>query len=123
MQAIDRFRRRGPLAATLVALACLVQGAPAAAGSPHPPGWDQHKHHHGQHHRHYRYAPPPRYVVVDRLPYGGRHVVYRGAPYYYHGGYWYRPQGAMYAMIAPPAGLVIDSRGVLLTAQVPLLRW
>lgn len=131
MQAKPEPRRRGPLAAALVALACLVQAAPVTADSPHARDWDRHEHEYKHKHKHkhtyyqhphYRYAPP-HYVVVERLPYGSRHVVYRGAPYYYHGGYWYRPHGELYARVAPPAGLIIDARGVTLAARVPLVRW
>lgn len=125
MQATLEPRRRGPLVAALVALGCLVQAAPAVADPPHSRGLDRHEYKHNHKydpHPHYRYAPP-HYVVVERLPYGSRHVVYRGAPYYYHGGYWYRPQGALYARVARPAGLIIDARGVTLAARVPLVRW
>ncbi|MBK7904689.1 MAG: hypothetical protein IPJ97_18570 [Proteobacteria bacterium] len=64
-----------------------------------------------------------RYVVVDRLPRGCRHVYYRGQPYYYHGAHWYRPYGARFVAVAPPAGVIIDGRGVTFTAWVPLVRW
>lgn len=100
-------------------LLCLVQAAPASAGSPppYPRGWSNHAHHA----RHY-YAGP-RYVVVERLPRGCRHVVYRGQPYYYHGTNWYRPYGVGFIAVAPPVGVIIDGRGVTLAAQVPLVRW
>jgi hypothetical protein len=101
-------------------LLCLVQAVPASAGSPphYPPGW-----HHSQRHGQHRYDSR-RYVVVDRLPHGCRHVDYRGQPYFYHGANWYRPYGARFVAVAPPAGVVIiDGRGVTLAAQVPLVRW
>jgi hypothetical protein len=116
MKASRTARHAGSLAAGLL---CLLQAVPASAGSPphYPPGWSQHPHH-APHH----YAGP-RYVVVDRLPRGCRHVAYRGQPYYYHGGNWYRPYGVRFVAVAPPVGVVIDGRGVTLAARVPLVRW
>jgi hypothetical protein len=106
---------------SLFGLLALAQGAPALAGSPphYPPGWQHRPPPASYYHPH----PGQRYVVVDRLPHGCRHVVYRGQPYYYQGANWYRPYGARFAMVAPPAGLIIDSRGMTLAAWVPLVRW
>jgi Family of unknown function (DUF6515) len=100
-------------------LLCLVQTAPASAGSPppYPPG-----RHHSAHYSQRHYAGP-RYVVVDRLPRGCRHVVYRGQPYYYHGASWYRPHGVRFVAVAPPIGVIVDGRGATLAARVPLVRW
>jgi len=63
--------------------------------------------------------------VVERLPRGYRPVHYRGDRYYYQGGYWYQPYGPQFVMVAPPAGLIIDSRGIsgYVSAQVPIVRW
>jgi hypothetical protein len=100
-------------------LLCLAQAAPASAGSPppYPPGRSHHPHH----------APGfyagPRYVVVDRLPRGCRHVVHRGQRYYYHGASWYQPYGVRFVAVAPPAGVIIDGRGVALAVRLPLVRW
>ena len=120
-----RFAGKALGAAAALGLLALVAAAPAQAGSPGAPP-------HGHYHRpvhvhpgygpHYR-GPGPRYVVVDRLPRGCRHVVYRGQPYYYRGSDWYRPQGVRFVAVAPPAGLIIDSRGVTLAARVPIVRW
>lgn len=106
-------------AALAAGLLCLVQATPASAGSPahHRPGWHQPPHH-GRHHH-----GGPRYVVVDRLPHGCRHVYYRGQPYYYRGSHWYQPYGVRFVAVAPPAGVIIDNRGVTLSAWVPLVRW
>jgi hypothetical protein len=41
---------------------------------------------------------PPRYRVVH----------YHGSPYYYAGGYWYRPYGRRYVVTDPPVGLVVS---------------
>jgi hypothetical protein len=133
MNALQTTRYAAVIAAGLL---CLGQAAPASAGSPppYPPGWSRHQHHarhhavlHARHHaaqhaRHH-YAGP-RYVVVDRLPRGCRHVVYRGQPYYYRGANWYQPYGGHFVAVAPPAGVIfIDGRAVMLAAQVPLARW
>ena len=121
MNALQTTRYAALIAAGLL---CLVQAAPASAGSPppYPPGWSRHAHHAPHHARHHHAGP--RYVVVDRLPRGCRHVVYRGQPYYYHGANWYQPYGGHFFAVAPPAGAIfIDGRGVTLAAQVPLVRW
>ncbi len=65
-----------------------------------------------------------RVVVVERLPYGHRYIDHRGHRYYYdRRGQWYEPYGAAYVHIAPPAGIVIDSRGIAVVANVPIVRW
>lgn len=113
-------RRNTRYAAVFAAgLLCLAQATAAFAGSPphYPPGW-HHSPHHGRH-----YYEGPRYVAVDRLPHGCRHVYYRGQPYFYHGANWYRPYGVRFVVVAPPAGVIIDGRGVTLSAWVPLVRW
>ena len=72
---------------------------------------------HGRRHVHDVY-------VVRRLPYGYRHVDYRGYRYFYdRAGRWYRPYEGGYTYVAPPAGLVIDSRGIAVVANVPIVRW
>nr|WP_133751955.1 DUF6515 family protein [Pseudomonas sp. LP_7_YM] len=50
----------------------------------------------------------PRYrpgYEIDRMPGGYSRVPYRGNDYFYSGGYWYRPQGPRYVVIAPPRGV------------------
>jgi hypothetical protein len=113
-------RRTSQNAAVILAsLLCLMQVAPALAGSPppHAQGGRDHPHHA----RHYQAGP--RYVMVDQLPRGCRHVVHRGRPYYYYGANWYQPYGVRFVVVAPPAGIVIDGRGITLAAQVPVVRW
>jgi hypothetical protein len=39
------------------------------------------------------------------MPGGYSRVPYRGNDYFYSGGYWYRPQGPRYVVIAPPRGV------------------
>ncbi len=132
-------RRTIGLLGTLGCAALFLQAAPALAGSPpytmtrdyrhhddddyhHGRHADQHRDRHCDHGRHY---DTRRVVVVDRLPRGHRTVHYHGARYYHHDGHWYQPYGPQYMMVAAPAGLVIDSRGVsgFVAAEFPLVRW
>lgn len=39
------------------------------------------------------------------MPGGYSRVPYRGNDYFYSGGYWYRPQGPRYVVVAPPHGV------------------
>src|SRR5450830_1781049 len=41
--------------------------------------------------------------VIDRFPDRNWRVPYRGQDYFFSGGYWYRPQGSRYIVVAPPA--------------------
>ncbi|MCP1512968.1 DUF6515 family protein [Pseudomonas rhodesiae] len=43
--------------------------------------------------------------VVDRFPDRNYRVPYRGQDYFFSGGYWYRPQGPRYVVVAPPYGI------------------
>ena len=82
---------------------------------------DRHRHDRDCDHRH---REARQVYIVERLPYGHRHIDYRGARYYYdRHGHWYRPHRGAWARIAPPAGLVIDSRGIAVVAHVPIVRW
>jgi hypothetical protein len=55
---------------------------------------------------HGQYYPRPG-VNVRIAPPGGFALQYRGSPYYYHGGTWYRPWGPRYEVIRPPFGIGI----------------
>jgi hypothetical protein len=55
-------------------------------------------------HNHYY---PPRGYAVGALPRGYVTVNYRGGPYYYHGGVWYRPGGGRYVVVRPAIGLYV----------------
>lgn len=46
--------------------------------------------------------------TVDRFPDRYWKVPYRGQDYFYSGGYWYRPQGPNYVVVAPPYGARVD---------------
>src|SRR5689334_17874479 len=50
---------------------------------------------------------PVRGYVAPALPRGYVNVRYRGAPYYFYGGTWYRPYGPRYIVARPPFGIGI----------------
>jgi len=56
---------------------------------------------------HDRYYPQPGYRVPVR-PSGGYELRYRGSPYYYSGGIWYRPWGPRYEVVRPPFGIGVS---------------
>jgi hypothetical protein len=54
------------------------------------------------------WGPGPHYRPgqrVDRFPGDNYRVPYRGSEYYYSSGYWYRPNGPGYVVVAPPRGI------------------
>lgn len=54
------------------------------------------------------WGPGPQHrpgYVVDRFPDRNYRVPYRGQDYFFSGGYWYRPQGPRYVVVAPPYGI------------------
>lgn len=54
------------------------------------------------------WGPGPQYrpgYTVDRFPGQQYRVPYRGQDFFYSGGYWYRPQGPRYVVVAPPYGI------------------
>ncbi|WP_248806337.1 DUF6515 family protein [Pseudomonas sp. MWU13-2100] len=54
------------------------------------------------------WGPGPQYrpgYVIDRFPDRNWRVPYRGQDYFFSGGYWYRPQGERYIVVAPPRGI------------------
>lgn len=55
---------------------------------------------------HNRYYPPRGYAVAA-LPRGYVTVNYRGGPYYYHQGIWYRPGGGRFVVVRPAIGLYV----------------
>lgn len=55
---------------------------------------------------HNRYYPA-RGQIVASVPRAARSVRYRGVPYYYNGGSWYRPSGPRFTIVAPPFGLIV----------------
>ena len=61
-------------------------GRPGGNWGPHPSNWR------------------PGYVV-DRVPSGYYRVPWRGSDYFFNDGYWYRPHGARYVVVAPPYGV------------------
>ena len=109
-------RRPGlPSLATLATVALLAAVPAVADPPPHARAWG-----HPSRHDH----DVRRVYVVERLPYDHRHVDLRGYRYYYdRRGQWYEPYGAAYVRVAPPAGIVIDPRGIAVVANVPIVRW
>jgi len=59
------------------------------------------------HFGHNRYYPPAG-VGFRVLPSGYYTTRFRGAPYYFHEGIWYRHGGLGYTVVRPPAGLFIN---------------
>lgn len=59
------------------------------------------------HFGHNRYYPRPG-VPYRSLPSGYYTTRFRGTPYYFHGGTWYRHGSAGYVVIRPPLGLYIN---------------
>jgi hypothetical protein len=103
-------RSRSTLAA-LALLAALVQPAsaqdhgwrhgpgPGPGGRPEPLLLDPRYHHD-------HYYPPYGYAVPV-LPTGAVSVAYRGAPWYFHGGVWFRGGGGRFVVSVPPVGIVV----------------
>lgn len=93
----------------------LGAGAAQAAGNPHRNRDDGRNDHRGQpqqrvdsridnrysHNRSY----PSRGYVAPALPLGYHSVRYRGSPYYFSRGAWYRPYGPRFVVVAPPIGI------------------
>ncbi|WP_263264790.1 DUF6515 family protein [Pseudomonas sp. RIT-PI-S] len=71
------------------------------AGGDRDHGWDPHGHGNG-------WGPGPQYRPgqrIDRFPGDNYRVPYRGNDYFYSSGYWYRPNGPGYVVVAPPRGI------------------
>lgn len=59
-------------------------------------------------HGHNRYYPPRGYVA-PALPRHYRVIPYRGVPYYYNSGIWYRRGGVGFTVIVPPFGIIVPA--------------
>ena len=59
---------------------------------------------HRYNHDHYY---PARGAYVGALPPGARSLTYRGSPYFFQGGAWYRSYGPRYVVVRPPLGISI----------------
>lgn len=87
----------------LVAIPASADSYKKGYGHGRPPAgyaWD------GRHH-HDRYYPA-RGRVVYAPPAGYRVVKYRGVPYRYYSGSWYRPYGTRFIVAAPSVGLMVS---------------
>lgn len=108
-------------AATLLALAAFAFSPPADAS---PRGYERggygyhrpYKHWHRHHYRGPRYYAPgfwgPRIslgFVAPLLPAGYVSLAVGGSPYYYHGGYFYRPAPSGYVVVSAPLGASVVS--------------
>jgi hypothetical protein len=91
---------------TLVTLAACALGAVPLAANAAPHEAPRHGYVLDGRYQHNHYYPP-RGADIRVVPRGGARVYYRGAPYYFHGGAWYRPWGPHYRVIAPPFGIGI----------------
>ncbi|MGB8975429.1 MAG: DUF6515 family protein, partial [Pseudomonas capeferrum] len=57
------------------------------------------------------WGPGPQYrpgQSIERFPDRYWKVPYRGQDYFYSGGYWYRPHGGSYIVVAPPYGVRVE---------------
>jgi hypothetical protein len=91
---------RAVLLCSLAALAPLG----AARAQFHHGGHDGHWHYDERYH-HDHYYPGPGYVAPV-LPGGSVSVTFRGSPFFFHGGVWFRPAGPRFVVVAPPIGIV-----------------
>lgn len=57
---------------------------------------------------HNRYYPPRGYIAPT-LPRHYRLIPYRGVPYYYDSGIWYRRGGVGFTVIVPPLGIMVPA--------------
>ncbi|MFV8783378.1 DUF6515 family protein [Microbulbifer sp. SA54] len=93
-------------AAGLLTLLSFAFAKPAEARGYH----HGHGHHHGYGHRHGYWGPRfrgPRFGIgftVPILPAGYINMAVAGNPYYYHGGYYYRPAPTGYVVVSAPLG-------------------
>jgi uncharacterized protein DUF6515 len=91
-----------------VVLLALGTSTAFAAGNPYPNRGDDRGHRQDSrvdnrysHNRSY----PSRGYIAPALPVGYHSVRYRGSPYYYSRGAWYRPYGPRFVVVAPPIGI------------------
>jgi hypothetical protein len=106
--------------AAIIALGAFAFSPPADASAR---GYERggHGYHHGHHyspryhHRHRWHDPRdrgPRIAlgfVAPALPFGHISLAVGGSPYYYHGGYFYRPAPTGYVVVSAPLGAAVAS--------------
>jgi len=97
-------RHSHKLLMTVLAILLVLAATEAIAGG-HP-----HRGYYGGHHySYYRgYGYPAYGYSTYHLPVGYNSAYYRGSPYYYGGGAWYRPYGARFVVVAPPIGIGVS---------------
>jgi hypothetical protein len=91
-------RLRKILAAALVSW-CALSGI--AHADPRRDGMLDHRYNHDHYY-------PQRGTYVRELPRGYSRSMYRGAPYFFHGGIWYRSNGPRYVVVRPPIGISVN---------------
>ncbi|MEO8016863.1 MAG: DUF6515 family protein [Pseudomonadota bacterium] len=92
------------LAALLLGLAGAASAASNTFPNPHDGRHQQQDSRVDNRYNHNRSYPARGYSTYQ-LPRGYYTSRYRGSPYYFHGGAWYRPYGRRYVVVAPPFGL------------------
>lgn len=101
----QRFSRTaGMLLAALLALPLV--SLPAQADPPH---WDRGGGEHWDRGDRGRgsWDGPRHGAVVGDLPSRYHTIIFGGLPYYFGDGYWYRPWGSSFVVVAPPVGIVV----------------
>ena len=91
----------------LAAAACACALLPATAAERGPRG-EPRGYSYDRRFEHDHYYPRRGYAL-GALPRGYYSVPWRGSPYFFHGGVWYRPYGPRYMVIEPPLGIGIPA--------------
>ncbi len=89
---------------TAIALVSMCALSRVAQADPPRPRHEEAVLDHRYNHDHYY---PSRGTYVRELPRGYYASNYRGSPYYFHGGIWYRSNGPRYVVVRPPIGISV----------------
>ncbi len=101
MQWLNRIVKFGIAACGAMLLSSQVLADRHPEGGDHRAGYVlDSRYHHNQYY-------PPRGYAINRIPAGAHIVRYGGAPYYFHGGVWYRPYGPRFVVVGAPFGLFV----------------
>ena len=94
---------------TVALLAPAVNAQGHGAGHERPPAEERYRSPHWVFDRrfnHDHYYPAPGYVVAT-LPTGHVVITFRGTPFYFQGGVWFRPAPGGFVVVTPPVGIVV----------------